>query len=341
MTGNTISVTSRRAIFSKTMVLTEGFVKGLSAINSGYTLLNKVERSYRLYSKVSKALQPSPDYSTTKESAQSRTALSIPSLIQRDRDKILQVLHERKKNMPRRVLKRKRTTRSTRKYRPGYDRRNIGLMRYTTQYATRKYGGEKKFLDTAVSNDNQDATLTTLTDFLTIPQGTSGSSRVGRTVWIHSIQLRGHLQVAPHLITAPETATAALIVYLFLVQDTQANAATAAATSIWTGTSGPVVLRNMNNSERFKILHRSQYVFNPGAFRGDEVTGSTLQMRLPVEVFYRPKVPIEITYTGGSGPVSERSMNNLMFFMGTDNGNYTAANGACNFNYIIRVRYKD
>lgn len=111
---------------------------------------------------------------------------------------------------------------------------------------------EHKFFDTAV-DFLFDATLEVPAtgQWALIPQGDTQSTRDGRQARITSIHFRGQWIVAGQNIGLQPS-------YLWVVQDTQANGAAAAATDVMSSAVPQSCFRNLNNNKRFKILKKMQ-----------------------------------------------------------------------------------
>lgn len=82
-----------------------------------------------------------------------------------------------------------------------------------------------------------------------IPQGDTQSTRDGRLARITSLQIRGFAY-------GPSTGGLTPLCYFWIVQDTQANGAAAAASDVFTTTFASTAMINLNNSGRFRILHK-------------------------------------------------------------------------------------
>jgi len=130
----------------------------------------------------------------------------------------------------------------------GYVRRNGA---YTSILERR---AELKALDTAVSNtlatDGQ-AVPTTMTSLAlcAVNQGSSSSNRVGRMIFVKSVQFRGYLNFDPGDLTIGSS-----VATVRFILDTQTNGGQAGASDVFTGTYGYAALRNRYNLQRFKVL---------------------------------------------------------------------------------------
>jgi len=171
-----------------------------------------------------------------------------------------------------------------------------------------------------------------------IAQGAGEQQRIGRKLFVKSIQV--HV-----LCRIPASATTVYddYVHVWIVQDTQANGAVAAWTDVMTqevagagannlvpAASGSDVpgmeMRNMSNSERFKILWHSRLDINHafGAGTGIEHTSGFMKCAIPLE------------FNGSTGVVTEVKSNNLLFFFGAMNNNNVITLQA-----TTRLRYGD
>lgn len=171
---------------------------------------------------------------------------------------------------------------------------------------------EFKFFDTAVSS-LIDSTLEipATGQWALIPQGDTQSTRDGRYATIKSIHFRGAL-------TGTAGATSESAVFIWLVQDKQANGAAAAATAVMTGTSAESCHRNLNNNRRFKILHKEVIAPNKVGFQMD-AGGAAENIYWPVE-FYVP-CDILMDWNSTTGAITEITQNNIFILAGAAGGN--------------------
>jgi len=138
-----------------------------------------------------------------------------------------------------------------------------------------------------------------------IPQGDTESTRDGRQATIKSIQIRGALTLTPGA-----SATLSNTVYMFLVLDKQCNGAAAAVTDVQTGSNFGVSLRNLENNDRFDIIKKWTWDFNPVA--GVSGAFNTVSKHMD----YYKKLNIPITWSGTTGAITEIRSNNLFLMAG-------------------------
>jgi len=222
-----------------------------------------------------------------------------------------------------------------------YFPKRIGKRRYRRRYGSRTgrtrragfYGRfgtgrgsraqiEKKFFDTAY-NFTADQTLENRGSAALIPQGATQSTRVGYKCIAKSIQWRG-------VAVLPAGATGNDDVYLYIVQDTQTNGAAAAATDVWTSAAAATMLRNIENGDRFKILHKTCISLNANAgvaaaFDGDQKV---------FEGFLKLNIPLQ--FNGATGAITEMKTNNITVFCGS-----VSSDDVISVSMFTRIRYTD
>jgi len=183
----------------------------------------------------------------------------------------------------------------------GARRRNTKLVASLRQ--------ELKFFDTTVSfNYDSTSEVPSTGQWALIPQGDTASSRDGRQCRVKSIMFRGHAQWIGT--TAWEGSY-----YLWVVLDRQANGAAAAATDVFTSASAQSCHINLNNSRRFKILHKVVLsAFDHGSTATVQATDQSGLVHIPVE-FYIP-CDILMNFNSTAGAISEITENNIFIIAG-------------------------
>lgn len=163
---------------------------------------------------------------------------------------------------------------------------------------------EVKFFDTAVSF-SFDSTLEVPAtgQWALIAQGDTQSTRDGRVAVIKSVQFRGGIQPTAGVATTPDN------LYLWVIQDKQANGAAASAADVFSGADAESCMINLNNSKRFKILHKE--VIAPQV---TGLSGTTTILHWPVE-FYFP-CAIQMDWNGTTGAIGEITQNNIFIVAG-------------------------
>lgn len=184
-------------------------------------------------------------------------------------------------------------------------------------------GPEKKFHEMAYSADPISTTWAVLShasgDSLNlVAQGLTESTRVGRRICIHNINMKYILHVpAATSLTAMHQS-----VRLALVLDTQTNGAIAPSDTVWQfDAAGFVSFRNLENARRYKILWIKTHVFNPSIAGGDTTNDSATQMRIGS---FSVKKEVNIEYSADTGALTEVRTNNL-FLMGVSSNSAPAA----------------
>lgn len=185
-----------------------------------------------------------------------------------------------------------------------------GVTRTGGFYRKMSQGGQEfKFFDTSLAF-TVDATgeVPATGQLSLIPQGDTESSRDGRKVNVTSILLKGRMTFTP-----AAAATASGVTYMYLVQDTQCNGAAAAATDVLTSTSFSVAIRNLGNSERFKILKKWTYDWN-------SMAGATTAYNNQNKHFeFYKKCNIPLIFSGTTGAITEIRSNNIFLLAGSTN----------------------
>ncbi len=190
-------------------------------------------------------------------------------------------------------------------FKKGYDRTGGFYGRYSGK------GSENKFFDTTLAFTFDATGEVPATGQLTlIPQGVTESSRVGRKCTIKSVQLRAMVALSP-----AAAAVSAGVAYLFLVLDTQANGAAAAATGnggVMTSATFSESMLNLSESGRFRIMKKWVWDFNPGA-------GATTALNAAVKhLEYYKKCNIPLEFSSTTGAITEIRSNNIFLLAGSD-----------------------
>lgn len=191
---------------------------------------------------------------------------------------------------------------------PGLVRRGGNYGRYGIAARQAGFAPELKFFDTALSF-LVDATgeVPATGQLALIPQGDTESTRDGRMAFIKSIQIRANVAFVP-----AAAATAATNVFVYVILDTQANGAAAAATDVFTGTNFNTALINLNNSGRFRILKKIMIPMN--AMAG--VT--TAYNNVVKSIDYYARCNIKMDWSSTTGAITEIRSNNIFLMAGSD-----------------------
>jgi len=167
---------------------------------------------------------------------------------------------------------------------------------------------ELKFLDTALSFTADTTFEVPATGQLSlIPQGATESQRVGRKCVIKTIQVKLRAVMAAGAVAFDD-------VDIWVMQDTQCNGAAAAVLDVFLqNTNCAIALRNLTNSERFRVLKhfRMRVQADAGvaaAFSGDQSFA---------ECFIKCNIPME--FNGATGAITEIKSNNIFLIAGSVN----------------------
>ena len=202
---------------------------------------------------------------------------------------------------------------------PGYTR-NISNYKLPS--------GELKFFDVKHSvNPIQDAQQLGVC-LNNIAQGVGESERVGRKVIVRSIHCRLYINLAG---TSDVDDTDEVIrVVAFL--DKQTNGLAVYSDAVMKNTEYNV-FRNMNNTDRFRVLWDKTIPMNAqsGAYNGaTDKFGSTGKW-----LYFNKKVNIPIEFSGSTGQTIEIRSNSLNFYLTAKSG------GNCSYRADWRIRYTD
>lgn len=193
----------------------------------------------------------------------------------------------------------------------------------TGGYAFSSQGGtELNFVDTALSAVVLDSTgAVTLLNGMA--QGTTASTRIGRKITMKSFQIQARAQA--------NAATTMSDCRVALVYDMQSNGAAPAITDIYDSAS-PTALRNVSNSQRFRVL----WVWEDAVI-GNLTTPSTGKETLIVNHYRRFDLPVQFN-AGSAGTVGDIQTGGL--FLVTV-GQVAPGTSAAALNGTVRIRYSD
>jgi len=208
---------------------------------------------------------------------------------------------------------------------PGLVRAAGNYNRYGAQARSSGLQPELKYFDTelAFSFDNT-LEVPATGQLCLIPQGDTESTRDGRLAVIKSIQISAFATCSP-----AASANMANYACLWLVLDTQANGAAAAATDVMTSTTTALAMINLNNSMRFKILKKWRIPFNGTA---GATTAYCSQVRT-IDYFQRCNIPIDWSST--TGAITEIRSNNIFLLAGS-----AAQDDLVSLTGICRLRFQ-
>lgn len=213
--------------------------------------------------------------------------------------------------------------------RPRNGQRSGAFMGSGAVKGTLSHPGELKYLDKDL-NVSIDATGEIISsDFLDIPQGTAQKQRIGNKAWISKLMFKGKMTFTP----TTTLAGTAPIVTVYVVLDKQANKLLPSVTDVFTSTALSVALHNLDNSQRFRVLHKIEIPFNVAAGSTD----AWAQVSVPVNFFLGfEKNPIQIDYTGANGTFDERTINSMVIMAQS-----AGADDLVSMVGTLRIRYRD
>jgi len=189
------------------------------------------------------------------------------------------------------------------------------------RYTPRAAHGEWKYIDSALSSTMN--TTTTMTLLNGLQAGTGATQRVGQTISIRSLEIRGYCAV-------DVAAANGQVVRYIVVLDRQTNGAAPVAATDILSTNNVVGLRALTNRKRFKILLDKTYQLGP--FTGDEsqaIYHHYLKFRRPIKEEFN---------AGNAGTVADIATNSMyLVVLGTEAPGNTDALYAMD----VRIRYTD
>lgn len=241
-----------------------------------------------------------------------------------------------------RPAKRQRTTQSSAVSAPNVSVRRPMYVRVPPQLSVL----EKKFLDTDIHTNTGSQPWTSVGLALTlnssatslrslpalITQGTGDSERIGRSIWIHSIQFRGVIRMAAGTSSADYN-----FGKIYMVLDRQCNGADATFGAVVTPAQ-PTGFRLLNNSRRFQVLKEKFVNFDALAISGNGTTIDTGQRTREWSFYHRFRQPLRIDYDASSGAVTDLTQANI-FFMAVAKQNAPVMD--MDIANTIRVRFTD
>lgn len=162
-----------------------------------------------------------------------------------------------------------------------------------------------------------------------IPQGDTEVMRDGRKCVIKSIWIKGHMQV-PQLGAVPTVTTNHENLTLKLVLDKQCNGALPSygdvmQTTDWDG------FRNLENSQRFRVLWSRSYNYYPTVATDDATTIVWTFNTTRIDIYKKVNIPLEYS-VGTTGVITTIKSNNV-FLMGI------SEKGKVKFHGRIRIRF--
>lgn len=225
-------------------------------------------------------------------------------------------------------------------FRKGYDRRNVGEMRFHS--LSRKTPNEMKYVDNTALTGSFTAGVGTITQFggsaplLNCPltQGAGASQRLGRHAFIKSIQIKGWMMIDW---TSGSTNNNTARPMCWLVLDRQANGANPVngATDIFTSTDPDVCLLNMSNTKRFKIMKKWECTLEPS---NSDVNGASNNSSCMIDYFTKCNIKIDFKSSTATCGITDIESNNLLIFMGC--GGIPAA-AVLSASIQVRLRFQD
>ena len=225
---------------------------------------------------------------------------------------------------------------------------------YGRYYGASANGKEVKYLDSVTNTTGLAVgdTIELLDPSLDLIEGVRPSQRIGRKIFLKSLQLKLNVTMQSGS-DAPPSDSGAFNYTLLIVKDSQCNGVTATLAEIFQtlDASQPemwqLAFNNLENSGRFKTLLKKQIIINsrtlivnPGSGTApddEQFSGWTRNFS------YNLKIPCVINYSGTTGNTIERRSNNIVGFLIhnlTRPGQFSSGSAA-EVNAHMRIRYTD
>lgn len=211
--------------------------------------------------------------------------------------------------------------------------------------------GERKYFDSQLVTSSISAVTTTFSNamkdpptintlFLPVP-GTGISDRIGRRVAVHSIKIRGEIELANvNDASAGTQAYGAAIFRLIVVQDKQTNGAQMSSGTLidsGTGTLPWDMFQSTATFGRYRVLKDKRLVLQNPNFGADlsNYDRNGLNRIFDYTIKFRKPVIIHFNATAG-GSVADITDNSFHVLCGASN-----ASGSPNIQYKVRTCYTD
>lgn len=217
-------------------------------------------------------------------------------------------------------------SRSSRKFRPGYDRTGGYYGRYAP---IKTMSQELKYHDLTANDGVVDANGDTVALNL-IPQGVTATTRVGRVCTIKSIGYHW-CAVLPDIVSVSNVVSDTM--RIMLVLDKQANGAMPSITDVLT-TATFQSFNNLANSKRFRVLYDKNIVLNPTGISLNVAGTGFAHGEVAIRGSFYKKCNIPIEYSSTTGAIGEVKSNNLFLL-------YISAAGLVGMQGTLRLRFTD
>lgn len=181
-----------------------------------------------------------------------------------------------------------------------------GRRQYKRGGRFRKLRPEKKFRDATVSITQSGSTESKLTLMVTIPQGLTEITRLGREAILTSILF--NFRTVP-TVNSTDVDFMSLRRKVYLIQDTNPNGAIFGVTDFLV-TDHIDSYRNLDNAKRFKVLFHRSDVFNPQA-DGDGTLSDSAQVCNYFRANVKCCISMEFDDTNTNGAVDTQTTNSV------------------------------
>ncbi len=236
--------------------------------------------------------------------------------------------------------RRRNFTRRNFKHYRGMPSRLKGFYRKGGYYGRYNNTGKKKMLNEVKFFDGEFVAGSILTSssqisasFVTIAEGTSENTRIGRKIIVTKLQIKGRALTA-----ATATNNTSNILRLVVVLDKQCNGAAATWNDIFTtlaASNRTDAFRNMANTARFKILYDKKHTLN-ATTSGNGTTTLATQFQKSIDIYIPLDIIIIYNDSFTDGRISTIRSNNILML-----GVIEDTNPAITYDMQFRVRFHE
>jgi len=207
-------------------------------------------------------------------------------------------------------------------------------------------GPELKYVDTEAT-DTAIPAGTSSVDFVllnSIAQGSDNTNRIGRKITVKSIDINA-IFTGMIATNAASIGTPSAMVRWWVLVDAQPDGATATAADVWKSTSTfAVAHRNLDTSERFKVLRTGTFdLCNQSSLAGTIASeGAIPSAGFPDKAYLDIYIPLNdaVKYSGTSTGISNIASGAYYFCYCTDIATPVNTTG-CTVVYDARVKFTD
>lgn len=177
-----------------------------------------------------------------------------------------------------------------------------------------------------------------------VPQGTGESQRIGRNIWVKSLDITFFAETVQDYEPAGVAAPSDVEVSFFVVLDTQTNATTPAASAIWNQPVSSVALgghpmRNLEYTDRFRILGTRRLIVKSDAV-GQNANLNIIGNHEYTKFYKSWKKPFKQQYDATGGAIDNVTNEAITVWAHVTNVPYVRTTGAAfALGFQARARY--